>query len=45
MANMKIQPGNYKVMLWGAGDKGAAKFESSQVSYVIAMEADSTHDF
>lgn len=45
MANMKIQPGNYKVMLWGAGDKVAAKFESSQVSYVIAMEADSTHDF
>lgn len=45
MGNMKMVPANYKLMLWAAEKRYAAKFEGDHVSYVIAMEADSTHDF
>lgn len=45
MANMKMQPASYKLMLWADGKKTAAKFEGDHASYVVAMEADSTHDF
>ncbi|AEO97034.1 sliding clamp [Salmonella phage vB_SenM-AKM_NP4] len=45
MANMKMQPASYKLMLWADGKKTAAKFEGEHASYVVAMEADSTHDF
>lgn len=45
MANMKMQPSSYKLMLWADGKKTAAKFEGEHASYVVAMEADSTHDF
>lgn len=43
--NMKMIPSDYKVMLWAAGDKFATKFEGAQASYVIAMEAGSSHEF
>ncbi|QQG32130.1 sliding clamp [Citrobacter phage CkP1] len=45
MANMKMQPASYKLLLWADGKKTAAKFEGEHASYVVAMEADSTHDF
>ncbi|MFP9035597.1 hypothetical protein ACLI2Q_16135, partial [Enterococcus faecalis] len=45
MANMKMQPGNYKLLLWAKGKQGAAKFEGEHANYVVALEADSTHDF
>lgn len=45
MANMKMQPGDYKLLLWAAGKKTAAKFEGAHANYVVALEADSTHDF
>lgn len=45
MANMKMQAGNYKLLLWAQGKKTAAKFEGEHANYVVAMEADSTHDF
>lgn len=45
MANMKMQPASYKLLLWADGKKTAAKFEGDAASYVVAMEADSTHDF
>ncbi|QOI66532.1 sliding clamp DNA polymerase accessory protein [Erwinia phage FBB1] len=46
MANMKMQPADYKVMIaTAAGNKGAFKFEGSNASYIIAFEQDSNHDF
>lgn len=45
MGNMKMQPADYKLLLWAQGKKTAAKFEGEHASYVVAMEADSTHDF
>ena len=46
MANMKMLPANYKLLLWGGSNKRtAARFEGDHVAYVVAMEADSTHDF
>lgn len=45
MTNMKMIPADYKVMLWADGGKLASKFEGASSSYVIAMEASSTHDF
>ncbi|ARW58023.1 sliding clamp protein [Serratia phage X20] len=45
MTNMKMIPADYKVMLWAQDKKFASKFEGAQSSYVIAMEATSTHDF
>ncbi|BBC78097.1 DNA polymerase processivity factor [Escherichia phage EcS1] len=45
MSNMKMIPADYKVMLWAQDKKFACKFEGGQSSYVIAMEATSTHGF
>lgn len=49
MSNMKMQPADYKLMLWGksngAKKQSAAKFEGNHASYVIALETDSTFDF
>lgn len=45
MANMKLQNGNYQVKLWAQDTMCAAKFVGEQASYVIAVEADSTHSF
>jgi hypothetical protein len=47
--NMKMMPADYRVMLWARGQDGdakfAARFEGTQASYVLAMEAGSTHEF
>lgn len=45
MGNMKMVPADYRVLLWAKGDKFATKFEGTQASYVIAMEAGSSHEF
>lgn len=46
LLNMKMIPDNYKVQLWASGDQMfASKFEGVNVSYVLAVEADSTHNF
>ncbi|WCZ66235.1 DNA polymerase [Yersinia phage MHG19] len=42
MANMKMQPADYKVLI---AAQGAIKFEGSHASYVVALEADSSNDF
>jgi hypothetical protein len=43
--NLKMIPADYRVHLWAADKKFAAKFEGSQASYVIAMEDGSSHSF
>lgn len=45
MKNMKLQNSNYTVKLWAKDHMCAAKFVGEQASYVIAVEADSTHSF
>ena len=45
IANMKMQQDSYKVLLWAQGEMFAAKFEGTQAAYVLAVEADSTHNF
>lgn len=46
LLNMKMVNDNYKVQLWASGDQMfASKFEGSNVTYVLAVESDSTHDF
>lgn len=45
MANMKMQPAEYKVLIAVVGKQGAIKFEGSHASYILAFEADSKHDF
>jgi hypothetical protein len=45
IANMKMQQDSYKVLLWATGEMFASKFEGTTASYVLAVEADSTHDF
>ena len=45
MSNMKLQNGNYHVKLWAQDTMCAAKFVGDIASYVIAVEADSTHSF
>lgn len=45
MTNMKLQTGDYQVKLWAKDHMCAAKFVGAQASYVIAVEADSTHNF
>lgn len=42
LANFKMLPGSYKVMI---SSKGAAKFESDTASYVIVLETSSESDF
>ncbi|AAU29242.2 sliding clamp DNA polymerase accessory protein [Escherichia phage CLB_P2] len=47
--NMKMMPADYHVLLWARGEgqdaRFAAKFEGTQASYVLAMEAGSSHSF
>ena len=45
MANIKMQPADYKCMIAVSGKQAAVKFEATHASYVIAFEADSTHNF
>lgn len=45
MVNMKLQQDGYKVLLWGNNGNFAARFEGSNINYVIAIEAISTGKF
>lgn len=42
IANMKMQPADYKVMI---ASQGAIKFEGAHATYILAIEADSSHNF
>lgn len=43
--NMKMLNDNYKVKLWAQNEMFASKFESENVSYVLAVESESNHKF
>lgn len=43
--NMKMIPDDYTVKLWAKDSMFASKFEGKVVSYVLAVESDSTHNF
>lgn len=45
ITNMKLQSSDYTVKLWANGDLFAAKFEGELANYVLAVEADSSHNF
>ncbi|AHY25304.1 sliding clamp, DNA polymerase accessory protein [Serratia phage PS2] len=42
MANMHMKEADFKILI---SSKGAVKFESDKISYVVATEATSTHSF
>ena len=43
--NMKFLTDDYTVNLWANGELYASQFKGKSVSYVIAVEVDSSHDF
>lgn len=45
IGNMKMQPADYKCMIAVSGKQAAIKFEGSHAAYILAFEADSTHNF
>lgn len=45
LSNMKMLPDSYEVKLWAQDQMFAAKFIGTHITYVLAVESDSKHNF